>query len=208
MKITKSTLKKIIKEELGKVLNEESGGYHVKMVRKEYGGQVPKFYDPEGNELEDEYGDSLASGDILEATEKLDGFFDIVNKETLEAHRAQSRFPYPDSEVMMDRGFMPGKGYEDLLQLYAAKVLRTSELNEIGYYGLGAEPFGAEKYRKKIQGFADMLDKAPYGDPIMKQLESAIKLSVSEILSNIEDEDVKQGVEQIVFKLLGGKYLR
>jgi hypothetical protein len=103
---------------------------------------------------------------------------------------------------------MPGKGYEDLLQLYAAKVLRTSELNEIGYYGLGAEPFGAEKYRKKIQGFADMLDKAPYGDPIMKQLESAIKLSVSEILLNIEDEDVKQGVEQIVFKLLGGKYLR
>ena len=86
--------------------------------------------------------------------------------------------------------------------------LKASELNEIGYYGLGAEPFGAEKYRKKIQGFADMLDKAPYGDPIMKQLESAIKLSVSEILSNIEDEDVKQGVEQIVFELLGGKYLR
>ena len=82
------------------------------------------------------------------------------------------------------------------------------KIKEIGYYGLGAEPFGAEKYRKKIQGFADMLDKAPYGDPIMKQLESAIKLSVSEILSNIEDEDVKQGVEQIVFELLGGKYLR
>ena len=33
---------------------------------------------------------------------------------------------------MMDRGFMPGKGYEDLLQLYAAKVLRTSGLNEAG----------------------------------------------------------------------------
>ncbi len=109
MKITKERLKEIIKEELEGMLNEEPGGYHVKMVRKEYGGQVPKFYGPEGNELEDEYGDSLASGDILEATEKLDGFFDIVNKETLEAHRAQSRFPYPDSEVMMDRGFMPGK---------------------------------------------------------------------------------------------------
>ena len=106
-----------------KFLNESLGNYHVKMVSREYGGQVPKFYDPEGNELEDEYGDSLASGDILEATEKLDGFFDIVNKETLEAHRAQSRFPYPDSEVMMDRGFMPGKGYEDLLQLYVAGVL-------------------------------------------------------------------------------------
>ena len=107
-----------------KFLNESLGNYHVKMVSREYGGQVPKFYDPEGNELEDEYGDSLASGDIMAATEKLDGFFDIVNKETLERHRANSSFPYPDHEVMMDYGgFMPGKGYEDLLNLYVKGVL-------------------------------------------------------------------------------------
>ena len=87
-------------------------------------------------------------------------------------------------------------------------TLIASELNEVGYYGLGAEPFGAERYRKKIQGFADMLDKAEsFGDPIGKQLASAIKLSVSEILSNIKDEDVKQGVIEIVYELLGGYYL-
>jgi hypothetical protein len=106
-----------------KFLNESLGDYHVKMVRKEYGGQVPKFYDPEGNELEDKYGDPLASADILEATEKLDGFFGIVNKENYETLKAKTSFNYPDSEEMRDHGFKPGKGYEDLLELYVMGVL-------------------------------------------------------------------------------------
>tara|TARA_R100001594_G_scaffold70914_1_gene105415 strand:+ start:1014 stop:1313 length:300 start_codon:yes stop_codon:yes gene_type:complete len=87
------------------------------------------------------------------------------------------------------------------------KQIIKEELNEVGYYGLGSEPFGAEKYRKKIEGFEKMLDKMPYFDPRIPKLEKAIKLSVSEILLNIEDEDIKYGVEEIVAELLGTKYL-
>ena len=65
------------------------------------------------------------------------------------------------------------------------KQIIKEELNEVGYYGLGSEPFGAEKYRKKIEGFEEMLDKVHYFDPRMPKLENAIKLSVSEILLNI-----------------------
>ena len=94
------------------------------------------------------------------------------------------------------------------------KQIIKEELNEIGYYGLGSEPFGAEKYREKIKpykerikGFEEMLDKVPYRHPDMPKLEQAIKLSVSEILSNIEDEEVKMGVANIVADSLGTKYL-
>ena len=86
-------------------------------------------------------------------------------------------------------------------------TLIASELNEVGYYGLGAEPFGAERYRKKIQGFADMLDKAEsFGDPIFTQIQDAIKLSVSEMLLNIEDEDMKMDLLGIVHEVIGRKY--
>jgi len=87
------------------------------------------------------------------------------------------------------------------------KQIIKEELNEIGYHGLGSEPFGAEKYRKKIKGFEEMLDTIPYGHSLMPQMEKSIKLSVSEILSNIEDKDIKNGVEEIVADLLGRKYL-
>jgi mannitol-specific phosphotransferase system IIBC component len=80
-------------------------------------------------------------------------------------------------------------------------------INEAGYYGLGAEPFGAEKYRKKIEGLEKNLEDMPYSDPRMPKLEAATKLAVSEILSNIEDEDTRMGVEEIVADLLGTKYI-
>ena len=80
-------------------------------------------------------------------------------------------------------------------------------LTEVGYYGLGSEPFGAEGYRKKIKGFEKMLDKMSYDDPRMPKLEDAIKLSVSEMLSNIEDEQERMDVADIVAELLGTKYL-
>ena len=44
------------------------------------------------------------------------------------------------------------------------KQIIKEELNEIGYYGLGSEPFGAERYRKKIKGFEEMLDKMSHRD--------------------------------------------
>ena len=87
------------------------------------------------------------------------------------------------------------------------KQIIKEELNEVGYYGLGAEPFGAEKYRKKIEGFEKMLDDMDYSDPRMKALQRGIKLSVEDILSNIEDEDTKMGVEEIVSDLLGAMYI-
>ena len=110
MKLTKLQLKQIIKEELARTL-KEAGGYHVKMVP--YGGV--KFYDPEGNELE------LHPSELLEVLETKfpEALFAIVNKAALESHREQSRFPYPDPDWMIDYGFMPGKGYEDLLELYS-----------------------------------------------------------------------------------------
>ena len=87
------------------------------------------------------------------------------------------------------------------------KQIIKEELNEIGYYGLGSEPFGAERYRKKIKGFEEMLDEMSYDDPRMPKLEDAIKLSVSEMLSNIEDEQERMDVADIVADLLGTKYL-
>jgi cytochrome c-type biogenesis protein CcmH/NrfG len=89
----------------------------------------------------------------------------------------------------------------------ALKQIIKEELNEIGYYGLGSEPFGAERYREKIEGFEEMLDKMPLRDPRMPKLEKAIKLSVSEILSNIEDEKERGDVKEIVADLLGTDYL-
>ena len=80
-------------------------------------------------------------------------------------------------------------------------------INEVGYYGLGAEPFGAEKYREKIKALEKNLESIPYLDPRYRDLENATKLAVSEILSNIEDEDIRMGVEDIVADLLGTKYI-
>ena len=80
-------------------------------------------------------------------------------------------------------------------------------INEVGYYGLGAEPFGAEKYRKKIEALQNNLESISYLDPRHRDLEKATKLAVSEILSNIEDEDIRMGVEDIVIDLLGTKYI-
>ena len=87
------------------------------------------------------------------------------------------------------------------------KQIIKEELNEIGYYGLGSEPFGAEKYRNKIKDFEDQLDLLSPLDPRIPQLQSVIKLAVSEILSNIKDQDIKAGVKEIVADLLGTRYL-
>ena len=87
------------------------------------------------------------------------------------------------------------------------KQIIKEELNEVGYYGLGSEPFGAEKYRNKIKGFEDQLDLLSPLDPRIPQLQSAIKVAVSEILSNIKDQNIKAGVKEIVADLLGTRYL-
>ena len=119
MKITRSQLKSIIKEEITKVLEQDSKDY--KVVEKEYG--MIGFEGPDGESLKDEDGFDLDAGDLMGAIEEMPGFFDIVNKDFLESHRKGSMYPYPDASVMLDNGFMPGKGLEDLLDLYVKKVL-------------------------------------------------------------------------------------
>mgnify|MGYP001243991129 FL=1 len=125
MKITKTQLKQIIKEELERVLEQDAQGYKVQQGM--YGSV--SFLDPEGNEVlfRDSDGDMepLDSGSLMQLTEKLPGFFDIVNKEFLARHRQTSGFGYPDPDAMVDYGgFMPGKGYKDLLNLYVNQVLK------------------------------------------------------------------------------------
>jgi len=114
MKITKAQLKQIIKEELSRVLEQDSKGYTVQQGA--YG--TVSFEGPDGEDL------GLDSGDLMKATEKIPGFFDIVDKDFLKRHRKGSRFPYPDASAMMDYGgFMPGKTFQDLLNLYVKEVL-------------------------------------------------------------------------------------
>ena len=119
MKITRSQLKSIIKEEITKVLEQDSKGYTVQQGA--YG--TVNFIGPDGETLKDADGLDLDAGDLMGAIEEMPGFFDIVNKDFLESHRKGSMYPYPDASVMLDNGFMPGKGLEDLLDLYVKKVL-------------------------------------------------------------------------------------
>ena len=113
MKITKTQLKQIIKEEIEKILNENAGGYYVK--HGAYGSV--KFYDPEGNILEDDMGYSLRHSDMMEVLENDPAveLFSIISKRDLENHRAGSRFPYPDLDETV---FVEGKGIKDLFELY------------------------------------------------------------------------------------------
>ena len=123
MKITKSHLRQIIKEELSRVLEQDSKGYKVVKKESDMFGLTIGFEGPDGEPLKDEDGFDLDVGDLMGAIEEMPGFFDIVNKDFLESHRKGSMYPYPDASVMLDNGFMPGKGLEDLLDLYVKKVL-------------------------------------------------------------------------------------
>ena len=91
MKITKSQLKQIIKEEIEKVLKENAGGYYI--GAGDYGSF--KFYDPEGNILEDDEGYNLSHSYMMEVFENDPAveLFSIISKRDLENHRAGSRFP-------------------------------------------------------------------------------------------------------------------
>ena len=125
MKITKAQLKQIIKEELGRVLEQSPQGYTVRMGA--YG--TVSFLDPDRNPMEfedprDGQMEPLSSSDLMQFTENLPEFYNIVSKEFMERHRESSRWPYPDPDAMVDYGgFVEGKGYQDLLDLYVAKVL-------------------------------------------------------------------------------------
>jgi len=103
-----------------------------------------------------------------------------------------------------------------LTQSQLRRIIKE-ELNEAGYYDLGAELFKGKKvplpdparaieaYRPKIQALFDL--PVPPDLRGKKRMMRAIKLSVSEILSNIKDDDVRDGVKALVRELLGAMYL-
>ena len=126
MKITKSQLKQIIKEEIGRVIEEISQGYSVK--RGTYG--VARFLDPQGEPVQFEDPDDgemeiLGSAALMQFTEELPEFKMIVNIDTYNDLKSASRFAYPDLG-MLERmgGFKEGKGIKDLFDLYVTMVLK------------------------------------------------------------------------------------
>jgi len=69
MKITRSQLKQIIKEELGRVLEQDAQGY--KAIEGAYG--VLSFVDPEGNPMDLDY------DKLMQAVGELPGCEEIVD---------------------------------------------------------------------------------------------------------------------------------
>ena len=125
MKITKAKLKQIIKEELGRVLEQDAQGYTVQQGA--YGSV--SFLDPEGNPVlfkdpRDGEMEALNSGYLMQFTEKLPGFEDIINVQIYNDLKSGSRFGYPDLDVLVDQGgFKEGMTIQNLLNLYVEKVL-------------------------------------------------------------------------------------
>lgn len=130
MKITKTQLKQIIKEEIKKILNENAGGYYIK-----HGSYGPRsFHDPEGNIMPDLQGnvdddEGLMSQELVMATENLPEFVKLVNKEGLEGHKAREAeygregiglYPDPD---FMDRYWTPAGSWDKLFMLYLQKIV-------------------------------------------------------------------------------------
>ena len=128
MKITKTQLKQIIKEELGRVLEQDAQGYKGYTVQQgaygsvsflELEGNPVLFKDPRDGEME-----ALNSGYLMQFTEKLPGFEDIINVQIYNDLKKGSRFGYPDLDVLVDQGgFKEGMTIQNLLNLYVEEVL-------------------------------------------------------------------------------------
>ena len=145
--------------------------------------------------------------DLDKAAERVSFIMSYYN--TQDAEDAVDK--YLKSDEANKKGLDPKDHRDEILnrvnRLKNSMQETDASIDEVGYYGLGAEPFGAEKYRKKIKGFVDMLDKAEsFGDPMFAQFQDAIKLSVSEMLLNIEDEDMQKDLLGIVHEVFGKKY--
>ena len=136
MKITKSHLRKIIKEEMSRFLSEdEEGGYYVKAGS--YGSK--KFIGPDGAPIADLDGDTeyggLGTAELVMATENIPGFDKVIDKEKLEDWKKNAASGpyaregvglYPDTDIMIrDKYFFegPDEGWNALFRLYLEKVL-------------------------------------------------------------------------------------
>tara|TARA_Y100000385_G_scaffold284271_1_gene341991 strand:+ start:532 stop:870 length:339 start_codon:yes stop_codon:yes gene_type:complete len=110
MKITRSQLKQIIKEELGRVLEQDAQGYRA--IEGAYG--VLSFVDPEGNPMDLDY------EILMQSTEKLPGFEEIVD---VYAYNDLGGSSASYDQLVDQGGFIEGKTIQNLLNLYVEKVL-------------------------------------------------------------------------------------
>ena len=69
-------------------------------------------------------------------------------------------------------------------------------------------PPSAEKYRQKIEGFAEalkMVENAP--EELKNAMKYSVKMSVEDVLKFIADDSLRDGVKKLVKALLGPEYL-
>jgi len=110
MKITKSQLKQIIKEELGRVLEQDAQGYRA--IEGAYG--VLSFVDREGNLMDLNY------EILMQSTEKLPKFKEIVDVYVYN-DLGGSNSSY--DQLVDQGGFKEGMTVQNLLDLYVEEVL-------------------------------------------------------------------------------------
>ena len=112
MKITKTQLKQIIKEEIGRLFEQDAQSY--KAIKGAYG--VPSFFDPEGEPM------GLDYGELMQSAEKLPGFEKIINVDNYNDLKDYGGGTIPDYDILVDRGgFKDNKTIQDLLDLYIDK---------------------------------------------------------------------------------------
>ena len=91
------------------------------------------------------------------------------------------------------------------------KIIKEEIIKEIGIGNLDLSPLRipptAEKYRKRIEGLVSDLDQISPLDPVYKHYKAGVKMTVEDILDNIEDENTKAQVEDMVAKKLGTYFI-
>tara|TARA_R110000851_G_scaffold189612_2_gene339860 strand:- start:525 stop:872 length:348 start_codon:yes stop_codon:yes gene_type:complete len=113
MKITKAKLRQIIKEELGRVLEQDAQGYRA--IEGAYG--VLSFVERVGDDWEPM---DLNYEILMQSTEKLPGFEEIVD---VYAYNDLGGSSASYDQLVDQGGFKEGMTIQNLLNLYVEKVL-------------------------------------------------------------------------------------
>ena len=135
MKITKTQLKQIIKEEIGRLFEQDAQGY--KAIVGAYG--VPSFEDRKGIPMDLDY------EELMQSAEKLPGFEEIVDVDAYNDLKDYGGGTIPDHDQLVDQGgFIEDKTIQDLLDLYIDKgsnplvLAKALGLNPADYPALDA----------------------------------------------------------------------